>query len=158
VVNFGFGNYKSGAWLSPATAPVDPRTFSVASGYFDVMGFKGSKRFSARTRTADAVNEWASSNGCKLYWNNEGKLAMKPLDHRPLLRYVPNDWWITDEDELRSFVGPTTNQTGIKDEVEISYLYNSAQNKYVQKLRVKDLDVQEDTSDSRSLAWSKSAL
>lgn len=158
IENWCYATYMSGAWLS-GSAPLDNRSFSRAREFFSNFSFESARRYAGdRVRVIDAINNWATSNNCKMFWTNEGNLAIRINDHRPIRTYLGPEWWVRGNVEMAPGMTMAYDTLGIKDEVTIQFLYNEAGSAFKQTLKVKDLNSGENSADARDMRWSKSAV
>lgn len=84
LVNWIFGDYRKGAWLLDATAPVDTTLFSAASTF--ISSFLGvtafARRIGEQQRTGtDELNQWCSDLEIPAFWTNAGKIGISVFDH-----------------------------------------------------------------------------
>lgn len=158
IENWCYATYTSGSWLS-GSAPLDNRSFSRAREFFSTFSFESARRYAGdRVRVIDAINNWATSNNCKMFWTNEGRMAIRVNDHRPIRTYLGPEWWVRGNMDMAPGFSMAYDTLGIKDEVTVQFLYNEAGGSYKQTLKVKDLNSGENSSDARDMRWSKSAV
>lgn len=148
LVNWIWGDYKAGAWLADATAPVDTTSFGTT--FFADRGYQSSVYVSsAKRRGLDVVNDFLKSFEARACWTPAGKVALKIEDF--------TSWaYVTDlvlrEDEVQgwSLGYPVGN---LVDEVEAQYAQTPTGG-YTQTLKVKDLGTGEDAPESVELPYS----
>ena len=73
IVNWIYGDYKDGAWLADATAPVDTTSFGTT--FFSDRGVQASLYIDSRRRGQDVVNDVLKSFEARAYWLSNGKIA-----------------------------------------------------------------------------------
>ena len=154
LVNFVWNDWRSGAYYAESTAPLATQYFNQTADFLNALGHEGSKRYAGteQIKALDALNEWLDSHEIKAFWTNNGKLAIRPIDHRSVRVYFATQWLRGDETAL-SFKH-TFDPSNIVRHVSAQYIYNEAQAKYMQTLEVADLSVADDVTVSRTLPWS----
>lgn len=152
VTNFGRGDWRSGAWGTPDAELLDMDGLSLCRAYFETFGIKNSKILIGRERLADVISSWAVSNYVKPFWTHDGKLSVVPLDHRPLRRYLGASWWVRGWAEEHGEFRPSSDDTGVRDEVALDYMAIGDGTK--QTLRVRLPDEDEYSSDNVKMDWS----
>lgn len=155
LVNWVYGDYKSGAWLADSSAPVDVGAFLGAAAYFRTIRARGSRRFFLSTASTGlkVLNEWSASWEMKVYWNDVGQLAVRPDD---LHRF--STW--TDERHLRfddsAFdVNLSPDWDALVDRVTISYFFSEAEGKYLGSVELRDPTLTLERPDSLEMPWSE---
>lgn len=73
LVNWIYGDYKDGAWLADATAPVDTTSFGTT--FFSDREVQASLYIDSRRRGQDVVNDILKSFEARAYWLSNGKIA-----------------------------------------------------------------------------------
>jgi len=160
LVNFAFGDWRSGAWLADSTAPIDAASFAVASTYAAQLLYEGSKVYGGSTTpivVGQVVQDFLQSHPMlRLYWAPTGKLRCIALDHR-YLGYLDAPWIKEEQDlsEGSSLVQPVDGSS-VMQRVNLSYLRGEADGKYWSSLAVQDLRVVEKTAESLQWPWSSS--
>lgn len=147
LVNWIYGDYKAGAWLSASTAPVDTTSFGTT--FYSDRGYEASVYIStAKRRGLDVVNDFLKSFEAKACWTTAGKVALKVEDF--------TSWsYVTDlvlrEDELSGWTlgYPVAN---LVDEVEAQYALTPTGG-YQQTLSVKDLGTSENAPEAMDLPY-----
>lgn len=159
LVNFGYGDWRSGAWLADGTAPIDAAAFTTVGTFLTTLGYEASFYFdgSAQTELLNVFNGWLDDHAAYAWWTNLGKLTVKVLDYRPPASIYPTDVIEGDVDELGGFATHFDAQ-GIQREVAVKYLRGAAGGRTYQTLKVADLSVTEDISGSLNLEWAKASL
>jgi len=86
LANFAFGDWRHGAWNSPEDHPIDLPTFAESESFADAFGFAGSMRFGGDAdaqKIADVLQQFFSSWPCfRPFWSEDGKISIRPIDHR----------------------------------------------------------------------------
>lgn len=161
LVNFGFGDWRSGsAWLADGTAPVDATAFTTVGTYLTTLGYECSLYVSgdAQAGLLDVFNKWLVYHAAYAWWTNLGKLTVGVLDHRPPATIYPSDPVIEgDSDELGAFATPFDSQ-GIQREISIKYLRGAVDGKLYQTYKVVDLSVSEPVGSSLSIEMAKASV
>lgn len=158
LVNWVFGDYKTGLWLADSTAPIDVNLFLQAKLYFDRFAARGSRRlFSASQGHGDAtLDEWAKSTEAKLFWTSEGNVGVSML--APQVREIHSDYaYLRYDDSQRRGAFPINLQPdweSLRDRVDLQYNYSEVQGKYVKTLSVRDPTLNFEAPDSLALPWS----
>lgn len=78
LVNWIYGDYKDGAWLSDSTAPVDTTSFGTT--FFSDRSAQASLYIATRRRGQDIVNDVLKSFEARAYWLSNGKIAFAVED------------------------------------------------------------------------------
>jgi hypothetical protein len=149
LVNWIYGDYKTGPWLSDSTAPVDTTSFGTT--FFSDRGYQSSVYISgAKKKGLEVVNDFLKSFEAKAYWTTAGKIALAVEDFTSW-GYV-TDYVVTETDDCGgwSLVYPTAN---LVDEIEAQY-GQTPTGGYQQKLSVKDLSTAEQAPESVDLPHS----
>jgi len=148
LVNWIFGDYKAGLWLSPSSAPVD--TTSFATTFFSARGYEASVYIgSAKRRGLDVVNDALKSFEARACWTPAGKIALKVEDFTAWA-YVPDLVLVGDEISGWNLTFPIAT---LVDEIEAQYA-RTPTGGYTQTLAVKDLVTGEDAPDALALPYS----
>ena len=149
LVNWIYGDYKTGAWLSDSTAPVDTTTFGTT--FFSARGYQSSVYISGtKKKGLEVVNDFLASFEAKAYWTADGKIALAVEDFTSwgyVTAYIVTE---TDDCGGWSLVYPTAN---LVDEIEAQY-GQTPTGGYQQKLSVKDLSTGEQAPESIDLPHS----
>ncbi len=158
LINFVWNDWRSGAYYAESTAPLAVEHFNITAEFLNAFGHRGSKRFGGTEQllALDAVNEWLDSHEIKAFWTNNGKLAIRPIDHRSQRIYFSRQVMKGSETALQ--FARVFDPSNIVQKVSTQYIYNEASQKYSQTLEVSDLSVSEDVTVSRSLPWSESKV
>lgn len=155
LVNWVYGDYKSGAWLSVGSTPIDTTSFTAAATFLTTYGRKGSRRFAGKQRRTgeQALTEWSESEQIPIYWTEAGKLAPRADEFATLNVFIDDPWIQHDEHELQT---PTTDDPAdeVVDRITVEYVTDEAQGSYVENLEVRDPTVSKEAPDSMQLPWS----
>ncbi|MEY2669499.1 MAG: hypothetical protein RJA59_2137 [Pseudomonadota bacterium] len=151
LVNWIYGDWKSGAWLADSTAPVDTTTF--ATTFFSARGYSCSRRFSRVRKGIDHVNEFLSSLEAKATWTWGGRIAL--LVENPAVSSIYATGLVLDGRDVQGWGLDYPTGTLI-DRVDGDWLYDENADLYVQALQVRDVSLSEEAPDSVSLPWSPS--
>lgn len=112
LVNFGFGDWRSGAWLDPADR--------VNAGAWEEVGHElAANRLRPRGRAnnwtqgrrsrvvldssargIDVLNAASRGAGFYPYWDQEGRLALAMVSHRTPRVFFEGPHWVRDEDVI----------------------------------------------------------
>lgn len=151
LVNWIYGDWKTGAWLADASAPVDTTSFGTT--YFSDRGYKVSKRIARVRRGVDLVNEFLASLEARACWTWGGKIMLRVeapavtsvYATGPVLRMPDMVGW--------NLSYPTGT---LIDRVDADWLYDENADTFMQALQVRDVSLTEEAPDSLSLPWSPS--
>jgi hypothetical protein len=157
LANFVFGDWRSGEYVDPVTLPLDLGSFAFTADYFDIFGYESSRLLREPTPCETTVNDWASNVSCKVFWTNEGKLAISPIDLRPPLDLYDAEQHARASEEAFSFELPTDSSQTV-ERITYSELYLDAEGRFMKTRSVSDISVPEKVRRTASLNWSKSAL
>ena len=160
LVNFVFGDWRSGAWLADSTAPVDASAFAVAGTFAAQFGYEGSRIYggsSTQVIAGQVIQDFLQSHPMlRLYWTRAGKLGCVALDHRSP-GYIAAPWIKEEQDaSLGSSLVQVVDASQLVQRVNMSYLFGEADSKYWASLSVQDLRVAEKTAESMQWPWSSS--
>jgi len=147
LTNWIFGDYRSGAWLSPSTAPVD--TTSWGTTFFSSRNYSGSLYVGTKRKGLDVLNDVLASAEAKAYWTAAGTIALA-IDDWTTWAY-PDQVLLEDEMNGWDLNFPTVN---IIDSIDARYGLRPADGSYTQALAVKDLGILEQAPDTLELPCS----
>ena len=152
LVNWVYGDYKSGLWLADSTAPVDASAFAAHAARY--TGAKGSRRIltSQKTLPIDEINAWAKSWEARLHWNNRGDLsvAIDPIQQIPL--YLDETWLRYDGHRPMS-ISLSPDWDGIISSVTAQHKYGETAGKYLEVFEAQDPTATLELPDSVELRW-----
>lgn len=154
LVNWVYGDYKSGAWLSSTGVPLNLAAFTQTGLFFRAFGHVGSRRvFGEQLTGLETLAEWASSWQTSLFWSNLGGLTPRVFDYRALSLYPDERWARGDRSPYEPNFRP--DWEGLIDRVTLEYFYQHAASKYQRTLEVRDpTSTLPDAPDSLPLPWS----
>jgi len=152
LVNFIYGDWKNGAWLVDATAPIDTTSFGTT--FFSQRGTQSSLYIGVKRRGQDVVNDLLSSFEAKAYWTFDGKLALAIEDYTSW-HYVTD--FVLRQEEIGGWT-LTEPVAELVDRIEIDYGLEASSGSYQQKLSVVDLVVGEDAPDKLQLPYTPAFL
>lgn len=160
LVNFVWGDWRSGPWKADSSAPIDTTTFAVASTYASQFGYEGSRKYGGTTQqiqAIQAIQDWLSSHQMmRLFWLRPGKLGCCAFDHR-FPGYLSSPWIKEEQDQaLGSSLVQAVDASQLVQRVNVSYLWGEVDQKYWQSLTVQDIRVPEAASQGMSWSWSSS--
>lgn len=161
LANLVFNHWDGrSAYFPPGDSPIDLETFRITEDFCGAHpGYEGSRWIGGDQQTAalELVNEWASGR-FKVFWTERGKLAVLPLDYRPIADPYATDQWVrATEDDDGSFRTPY-DSTGLVSKVALQYLYGETAGKYFYEQLVSSLAAGVDVTESRQARWSKAAV
>lgn len=151
LVNFVWGDYKTGAWLSSSTAPVDTTLFTAAAAFLTARGYKGSRVLGGRSEPQQglaALEQWCASVQACPFWRNNGKLAVK----FPNPAASPYPAAVIDSAQM-NLDGLVYSSQDLVDRVAVSYLFDHVQEQFTQTLEVRDPGLPHEIGDSLELPW-----
>jgi hypothetical protein len=157
LVNFVFGDWRSGEYLSASTAPIHAPSFVETANFLSARGHECSRRLSVPMRALDLVNEWADNHGAKLFWKGNGQLAVRMNDPNITRLYTDEQWFHADEDEAGAFALRSDAQ-GITREISLPYLFGETEGKFYQGMIASDLSVAQKVAISLDQPWSASRV
>lgn len=161
--NFFYEDWRSGPWYGDSAGHIDVPTWDDAETYADDRGFGASRKW----RTDDQVKgsaeakAFADTGEAKLSFGPDGNISVFILDPTSIdATNCYQDAWISEEDFKKPNPQPLrADLSGIrKRTLELSHLYSDAEEKYYFTLKTKNMNVQERTSESRSLAYNEARI
>lgn len=153
LVNWVWGDYKTGAWLSASTAPIDTTLFATAASFLSARGHKGSRVLGGQPSAQTGLNaleEWCRSHQCQPFWRNSGQLAIRFED--PAATPYPTS--TLDDDRFFRMAQLVYDARDLVDRVTVQYLYDHVAGQYTQVLEVRDLALAHELSDTMDQPWS----
>ncbi len=156
LVNFVWGDYSSGLWLPDASAPIDTARFAETKTFLTALGFEGSRDiFSSQRKGIQVLNEWLDNHRVKGFWAKPGNLAIRPDDFRTTDIYIDDPWIRWDFHQQSKSMPPfEIDDLNVLDRVDISFLFDSAKNKFNRTLVVEDPSVVQGVSEKIDYHWS----
>jgi len=151
IVNFIYGDWRTGAWLSPSTAPIDTTTFGTTFFSARPNPIQASLYVATRRRGLDVLNDFLVSFEAKAYWTFDGKVALLVEDFSNS-SYVTGSF-VLREDEVTGWTLARPVGT-LVDRVEAEYGLAAVDGSYRQKLVVADLVTGEVAPDKIQLPYS----
>lgn len=141
LVNFGYGDWRTGAWLPDAGAPIDVASVATADAFTGKFGGEGSLYVGGSTeqqRVLDVFNGWLRSWPLiRARWSADGKLGLRVLDHGSG-GYLSVPWVQPERDELEPMRYETVAGQ-LVSRVSLSYLPGQRAGKLWQTLDLQDL-------------------
>jgi len=162
LVNFVFGDYRSGNWLTDASAPIDTASFSETATYLTsfAKSVLGSRFIGGRQQlTGRAVlEEWLGDMPeVSAFWTNLGKLGIRPDDPFMTATYVDDPYVRYDRDQMGA-MSIQQNMRDLIDRVTVQYAFSTHDSQFYQSLTVRDRAITAAVgSESRELHWAKSS-
>lgn len=157
LVNFGWGDWRSGPYLANATAPLLESSFDDVASFLAAKGHEGSRWIGGGEpqRVGQVLEEWLASHGVRAFWTPFGQLALTVVsDHRKSFVYGFELWLRGDEDSAAGgFKAPFPSQSLLR-EVNVQYVHGAVAGRYHQATRVQDLTVTDRVSRNLQLPWS----
>lgn len=152
LVNWIYGDWRSGPWLSTSSAPVDTTSFGTT--FFSDRGYKASVYIGGTKRQGLTIlNELLKSFEARACWTPEGKIALVVEDF--------TSWSYATAQVLRekdctdwSLLFPVAQ---IVDEIEARWAQTPTAG-YTERLNVKDLGTGEGAPDEIELPYSPAHL
>jgi hypothetical protein len=154
LVNFAVGDWKNGAWLADSTARVDASSFAAHAARYP--NAKGSRRIlaSEKGQPIDELNAWSKSWEARLYWNNQGNIAVAVDPIQQTNIYMDETWLRYDGAQRPMSLVLNPDWDGLISSVASQYQYGESAGKYLGVLEVQDPTATIDQPDSISLPWS----
>jgi hypothetical protein len=154
LVNFVWNDYRSGAWFSDSTAPIDTAQFSTTAAWLTTQGYEGSfwtgGAATDRLAAKQMLNEWLDGHPVRGFWTNAGKLAVVPIRHDII--DAPPTWFNADADGAEIIIDTDTRD--VIRHIETSYLYSAHKDEFLASLTVSDLSITETSTRQLNLPWS----
>lgn len=136
--NFVLATYQRGPWL-PASPFLDGQSFEATADFLAASRLHGARHLGGEQRRGlDVLEEWCDSFFVKPFLTAEGRLAIRPLDHRKTTPFL-DDPWLREED-ISGFE-PITDPLSLVRRISAQYLLGSVDGKYFRTLEVADLSV-----------------
>ena len=153
LVNFVFGDWRSGEWLADASAPLALTHFDEAASFLAGLDAEGSRRIGDSQRSGyDTVAEWLHEHYALGFWTHDGLLAIRPDDPfgdafaGELVRWERQPGKV--DDFRQSF-----RDRSIVDTLNVEHIYDSSARKFLDATVVSDLSVGEDSQERLELYW-----
>ena len=157
---FVYQDYRSGAWLTTSSVPVDNTSFGLAETWCSQQQLEGSGYVGSGTqqiRAMDAVNAWlATFEPLKLYWDEYGRLAMGILDISDPDYPTTASAWVRPYHEVEDSLTVTYDTSQLARQVSATYLYGQASGQPFATIDVQDLNVTEKATLNLQAVWSAS--
>jgi len=160
LVNFVFGNYKTGAWLLDSSAPVNTTHWTESEDFLDQIAAEGSRWIGGSQRSGlDTIREWLDNHGLKAFWTNDGKLAIRPDDPFETTLYIDDAWvrWEQAPGDPESF-NQEYDDSRVVSEFSVSYIYGEADAQFFDNVLVADPSVGDMVSRELKLLWAVSRI
>jgi len=132
LVNWIYGDWQNGAWLSDSTAPVDVTSFGTT--FFSTRGYEASVYVATKRRGVDVLNDLLKSFEAKACWTAAGTITLKVEDFTSW-SYVSD--LVLREDEISGW-GLTYAVAQLVDKIELQYALLPTGG-YTRRLTVSDL-------------------
>jgi hypothetical protein len=162
LVNFVYGDYQGGNWASVGSVPVSASAFTTAQSFLTDMGWqKVSRRFGGTVQTTgmQLIGDFCRSLQLSAFFTRDGLIAVAAEDHRVTTQWYDEPRWLRyDLHEVGDTFRPDYDRGSIIDRLTVSYIYNSAEEKFVQVLEVRDTSITEQNADALELLWSNASL
>ena len=167
LVNFVWGDWRSGAWLSAThvrrggtgNSPIDTDSFAEASSFLATFGGEGSLYVGGtteQTRCMDVLNGWLKGQPMlRARWSRDGELGLRVINHLSG-EYLSTPWVQAERDELSPLqYEAATSQ--LVSRVSLSYLPGQREGKLWQSLDLQDLRLWQTEKTIEQLALNYSA-
>lgn len=159
LVNFGYGDWRTGAWLSEATAPLDTSSFATADTFMAKFGGEGSIYVGGSTeqkRVREVLSGWLRSwPMLRARWSADGKMGLRVIDHASGA-YVSAPWVQAVRDELAPMQYEAVSGQ-LVSRVSLSYLPGQRAGKLWQTLDLQDLALWQSEKTTEQVALDYSA-
>lgn len=137
LVNFVFGAYKKGPWLSPSgDTPIDVPSFIEAASWFRKRNIKGRTVVYGNETGYQLINRWVQQWRIPAFWNGKGKLALKP-DAFAVVRGGQSR--LIDREHGISNLVTAPDDSGLADEILLRHGYDWINEEFKEETRAKDL-------------------
>lgn len=161
LANFGFSDWRSGAYVDPSAVPLDVASFYEVAQLLGAIATTGggSKRFAGSESPAVSavIDEWLDDHDIKAFWTHDGKLAIRALDYRPKENLYLDRPWIQGDEQALS-VSHDFDTKALMRRVALQFAFLDADGKYEVSAVVADFSVADKISTSRSLTWSRATV
>lgn len=160
LVNFAYGDWRTGSWLEDSTAPVDTAAFAETATFLDRFGGEGSLYIGGtaeQERCLDVVNRWLKSNTMvRGRWSADGNLGVKPFNHAAG-EYLSTPWVQHERDEIGASFRYEATAAQLVSRVSLSYLPGQRAGKLWQSMDLQDLRLWEDEKVTENIRLETSA-
>jgi hypothetical protein len=172
LTNFGFGDWRFGAWGSTTSQPIDTDSLAVSKSHAGTFGFEGAMRLGGDTKTetiSQIIERWLRSwLPYRGFWTEgAGRFGLRPIDHRFAGYTSPGPTVGTTTAALffrgrvheldESFwYGKDTGK--LIRRINLEYCYGGQDQKFFQSLAVQDVSQPQDVSDPYSLDFSSARI
>ena len=137
LVNFVYGSYERGPWLTPSsTVPIDVESFVAAASWFRLRGMKGRAIVYGDETGYQLVNRWARQWRVPVFWNIAGKISLK-VDDFAVVRSSQTD--VIDREHGVSNLVTVLKDDALADEVLFRHNYDWINEEFDDETRAKDL-------------------
>ena len=162
LVNFGFGDYRYSQWKDSGSAPLDLASFAISSAFAARSKLEGGFRIggTAETQTVqDVLAGWLKSDlPFRAYPTTEGKLALRPLDHK-FGGYTAGTLFARGQvDEIGETFKPSRDTSQIVRRVDCAFIFDSAQGKFTSSLAIQDVSQTEQVGAAYDFLWAARKL
>lgn len=147
LVNWIYGDWKNGAWLSDSSAPVD--TTSFATTFFSDRGYQASVYIGTKRRGNDILTDLLKSYEAKACWTPDGNIALK-IEDFTAFGYVTD--YVLRQDELDGW-DLTYPVAQLVDRIQMQYAQTPTGG-FTQRLSVADLGTEEEAPEDVELPFS----
>lgn len=156
IVNFAVERsmgVPDAAW-DTNTDIIDTDTWDTAATYADSHGLEGSRFMKDQKTGLDTIREWCDSFPMfRPIWGDNGAIKLRILSPQWPGYWDGSTAVIVREDDIDNSFRYVTDPADITSKISVSYLYASAENKYLRTLDVQDLSVGEPADSSVSMPW-----
>ena len=161
LLNFVFNNYQSGNWITAVTTePIDVPRFIEARDFFNQSGQASSRYMGGTGSGSTAIQElqrFTDQMEIKVYWTRAGKLAIRPNSPFTLEVYPTEN---VIEEGLHDLIDPSydVDDTGLLNEILMSYLHQQAENQFLANAQVTDIEIENAGDRNIQALWLPSSL
>jgi hypothetical protein len=170
ITNFLWGNYSAGPWADPTLVgtPVDVESFLETDDYLMGSGMRPrgigglnpasvhrstGRYYGQPMKSWDALTDFAEGTGCKLFWTEQGKLAVRPQNHRDPRIYVYGPFHLpADAEDLGEFQQPE-DTSSLLDRVAVRYSFDEVAGEAMANVEVADPDAGWDVGEDKENNW-----
>lgn len=150
LVNFGWGRWLTGPWLSEASSPLDSASWSAAEAAAELHKLEGAFYVGGTTeqrRVREVLEGWLNSwRMFRCWWTPAGKLAIRALDVAHPGVGNGDDFSLVRKEDFGEGFQVADSASGIANRVSMTHLFEAATGKSWASLDVQDLSQDEDVT------------
>jgi hypothetical protein len=162
LTNFVYGDYQGGTWAA-TSSNIHSASFTTCQSFLTDMGWEQvSRRFGGESQTevTAAIDDLCHDLQVYAFFTNDSKLAILPDDHRTTTLWYDDRLVRYDSDEVGEdgSLRIEYDRDSIVSRLSVQYIYDSASDKFVQTIEVRDVSITEENADTFPMPWSHASL